>query len=76
MKHFNLWNFWLEKNELINLEKVTLRFQCLLESCLMSIFWQSRTQRDNGDGLFKIINQPKRKIRTVESLGKKFYQWR
>ena len=30
----------------------------------MSIFWQSRTQRDNGDGLFKIINQPKRKIRT------------
>ena len=42
----------------------------------MSIFWQSRTQRDNGDGLFKIINQPKRKIRTVESLGKKFYQWR
>ena len=38
----------------------------------MSIFWQSRTQRDNDDGLFKIINQPKRKIRTVESLGKSF----
>ena len=27
-----------KKNELINLEKVTLRFQCYLVSCLKSIF--------------------------------------
>ena len=51
-------------NKLIYLEKVTLRFQCLLVSCLKSIFWQCKTQRDNGDGLYKIMNQPKRKIRT------------
>ena len=30
----------------------------------VNFFWQCKTQRDNGDGLYKVMNQPKRKIRT------------
>ena len=61
---FVLWDFWLEKEWTNQSWKSNLTLPMLFGILFKVNFWQCRTQGDNGDGLYKIMNQPKRKIRT------------